>query len=427
MNKRKITFFISLKSVKFTDLSKPEKGNPGIGATQFMFVLIASQLTLKYSEEMEILFLTDVDCKLPSNLEVKIVEDEFKAVSYSKKNKADLLIIRTSIEAELYSHINKIEQKVIVWSHNKIWGETVNIIASTPYVVRNICVGVRQALELVDHDIYKKTEVIFNPIMIPNQIEREIEKPTVTYIGHIEKSRGFHILAKIWKDVLKAVPDAQLNVIGSAALYDRNTKLGSLGIATEKYEREFKKYIVSSEGELLPSVNFLGIVGQEKNMIYKKTAVGVINPIGYETLGVSGLEMAACGVPVVTVNKSGQSEIVIHNKTGFLFNNINEFRKYVIELLINTELNNNFSEEARKNVDNSYNIDGVLHQWRCEFELILDNHPPKQERMNNLSRNRGEMLRIFNARIKRIKYFYWIPSILELQSYIRRLYKIMRK
>lgn len=426
MERIKISFFISLKAIDFIDLSTPENGNPGIGATQYLFVLLASQLTLKYDKNIDVYFMTDCNCKLPSYLKVILVEDVFDAISKAKKLDNEFLIIRTVNEPKIFEHIDNVKQKVIIWSHNRIWGDTANLIANCKYIVRNICVGARQALEIVDHEVYNKTEVILNPIISDMDIKRNLKTPTVTYIGNMDKSRGFHLLAKIWKDILKEVPDAQLNVIGSALLYNRDIKTGSLGIASEKYERRFLKYITDKNGKLLPSVHFLGLMGQDKTTVFIKSYVGVINPTGYEALPVSGLEMEACGVPLVTANKYGQSEVVLHQHTGYLFNNERQFKKYIVKLLKDKSLNINFGENAKKFISKKYDLDKILELWILEFEKIINGLSPEQKEMMEINKTVIEKIRILNSKIRRIKIFKWVPSLLEIRTLLRRCYYFIR-
>ena len=41
-------------------------------------------------------------------------------------------------------------------------------------------------------------------------------------MGGLRVTKGFHILAKVWKEVVKEVPDAELHVMGGSKLYDEN-------------------------------------------------------------------------------------------------------------------------------------------------------------------------------------------------------------
>lgn len=422
-----VAFFLPTERIEHADLSNPEKGNPGIGATQYLFVLVASQLKQRFNNELDIIIYIDGDIKLPPHLNKVKVRDIFEALRLAKKERVDMLVIRTSTEKKVYDFIDAIEQPVIAWSHNRIWGGTANLLANCKFIKRNICVGIRQSLELADHNLYKKTSVIYNPISVDKKFKRDIKHPTVTFIGHIDKARGFHKLAEIWKDVLKEVPNAKLKVIGSAALYNRNVKLGSLGIASEKYERLFKRYITDSNGKVHSSVEFLGVMGQEKENIFLNTTVGVINPLGYETLGLSGIEMEACTIPLVTINKYGQSEIVEHNYSGFLFNSRIEFKKYIIKLLLEKEKNEEFGVNAQIFVENKFGIEKVIEHWVKEIRNIYFDLPAESIGID-FKLNRLEKLSLFLGNIKKNRCFYGLPSIINIKTIIKNIFlKLLRK
>ena len=108
---------------------------------------------------------------------------------------------------------------------------------------------------------------------VSEPFRKENDGKTVTYIGSLVPTKGFHLLANAWKAVLAEVPDAQLHVVGSGKLYDRNSKLGAYGIAEESYENSFIKGITDRAGELLPSVHFHGVMGEEKKELIARTSV----------------------------------------------------------------------------------------------------------------------------------------------------------
>lgn len=430
MKRMKIAFFISTKLVTNVDLTKPENGNPGIGATEYLFILIASQLDLAYRDEMDIYFMSDTYCALPRSLKHIYVKDAIESVLLSSKLGMDLLVLRAVPDANLFHYIDEKKQKVITWAHNRIWEDLANLIANCHYVMRNVCVGAHQALEFVDHGLYYKTEVIYNPIIMKGIRQRNIDRPVVTYIGHLDKSRGFHALARIWKDIVQEVPEAKLNVIGSAALYDRNVKLGSLGIATEKYEKQIMKYCTLENGIIMPSVKFWGVMGQEKAKIFSETSVGVINPTGYETLGLSGLEMESYGIPIVTINKYGQSEIVRHGYSGYLFNKKFEFKKYIITLLKDVESNTIMGNNARNYIEERFNIDKILLQWKEEFINILNNNPPKQTEILKVKKTLFEKINqnygVFNKKVCGSIFPTSIAVRTKLRTKAKRIYSILK-
>ena len=131
------------------------------------------------------------------------------------------------------------------------------------------------------------------------------------FMGALDESKGFHVLAKAWPEVLRLVPDARLHVIGSANLYGGRFKIGPLGIAAENYEKKFGKYLCTKSGLLHPSVILHGQLGKEKYEIMTKCRVGIPNPDGNtETFCICAVEMQLCGCKVVTKWSSGYIDTV---------------------------------------------------------------------------------------------------------------------
>ena len=83
----------------------------------------------------------------------------------------------------------------------------------------------------------------------------------------------------------------------------------------------------------------------------------------------------AIGIPVISTNVGGMSELVIHNKTGWLvpFNDIQAFVKEI-------ESFNNFDTSdidtvrlaARKKVEEQHNIDTMISEFESLYYQCLD-------------------------------------------------------
>ena len=94
------------------------------------------------------------------------------------------------------------------------------------------------------------------------------------YVVSLVPAKGFYLLASSWPAVLAKLPDSQLCVVGAGKLYNRNSVLGKWNIADEKFENKFMKHI-TNDNQVLPSVHFLGVLGEEKNDLLLKCRVGV--------------------------------------------------------------------------------------------------------------------------------------------------------
>lgn len=196
---------------------------------------------------------------------------------------------------------------------------------------------------------------------------------SVTYTGSLVDGKGFHVLAKAWKMVLSKVPNAQLYVIGNGRLYNRNSKLGPLGVSDIEYEKKFAPYIMENE-KLLDSVHFLGTLGSEKIDVYRKTKVGVMNPSGItETFGLSAVEMEACAIPVVTKAKNGLFDTVKNGKTGYLIKNEKQLATRISQLLLDDNMNVTLGKQAKLFVENSFDPVVLVEKWVRLFHDVMSN------------------------------------------------------
>ena len=102
-----------------------------------------------------------------------------------------------------------------MWSHNyeSIIGS--KYASGCKFLKRNLCVGKEQYDRLRDHKVFEKSAYIYNCLDFSPYKSRDIKKKNiVTFIGGLRVTKGFHILAKVWKEVVKEVPDAELHVMG---------------------------------------------------------------------------------------------------------------------------------------------------------------------------------------------------------------------
>lgn len=101
----------------------------------------------------------------------------------------------------------------------------------------------------------------------------------------------------------------------------------------KKYEDALVKYYQCADVYVQPSFN-------------AKMSNGYID---VETMGRTYMEAMACKVPVIASNLGGIPDVVFNLHTGILLNNpqdIAEITKWIIELISNTKLRNNLSNEA---------------------------------------------------------------------------------
>jgi glycosyltransferase involved in cell wall biosynthesis len=399
------------------DYSDPHKGNPGIGGTQYMFWTISYYLMELFSEFEVILFAQYTE-RLPSNIESVKVNDILDAINKSKIMCVDIFVFGgPEKDKKVFDCIDKLKLKSIMWSHCYEDYKSLNNAAKCEYLIKNICVGKEQYDRLRDHDIFIKSKYIFNALdlsIYENYAQKNNEKQNIVcYMGAITPYKGFHVIAKCWKEIVKKVPSAKLYVIGSGKLYNKKSSMGNFGIAEESYEKKFIKYLLDKNGKILDSVKFFGVLGgNEKLKIISEAKVGIANPIGTsETFCLVATEFQAVGVPVVSKNKYGLLDTVRNGQTGYLINNNTEFIDRIVELLIDNDTNKRYSEESKWFIKHNFDIYEICNEWKNTILNIFnnDNRNIVNLKSNNYY-NDLKWLRELNRNI-RIK-FKFIPSIL---------------
>lgn len=363
----KTAFYIDNKGFASVDCHDILSGNPGIGGTEYMILLISSMLAAR-NNGIDVTLYATAEMHLPEWLAVEYCSGLADCLCHVEKNGYGYLVIKHDVEANIYSHIldsNRcLGTKVIVWAHVFMCFWELDYYFANPNISRIINVG-RETNELyMDHPAYDKMDYIFNAVTLEGARKIASSHPyeergnVVTYIGQLAPFKGFHLLAKAWKQIVSEVPDAQLFVIGSGKLYNKNASLGKYGIAASDYEDRFIPYLSDENGKILDSVHFMGVMGEEKREILSHTKVGVPNPSGItETFCISSVEMQIMGARVVTYRAPGFMDTV---KNGILGARRSELARNVIRLLKSSDTD---YDNAMAYFEHNFSPEAVVARW----------------------------------------------------------------
>lgn len=406
------------------DFSNPELGNPGVGGSEYLFSLLSKEL---YKNGKDVTVYHYGNNNIYSEIKSKVVIDTKDLLIQAKRDGIDILIHQVGKNSEWYYNMEKTSIHSVAWAHVYLEYEEIKSLRTCNNVKRIVFVGKEEYDSYIDDDIIAKATFIYN--MIPtNKLmpdDRDISKPVVTYIGSLVPQKGFHKLAQIWPYIIKEVPNAELNIIGTGKVYDRNASLGKYGIAEQKFEEEFMKYLIDEEGNIFPSVHFLGIVGYEKNDILNHTKVGVVNPTALtETFCMSAVEMEYYRVPIISKKKWGLLDTVKNNSTGFLFRNNKEFIKKILLLLKDDSLNSNMGANAQKFVVENFSVDVVVPEWIKLIDDIVNNNKVEYKKVIDNFFNDYKLIKLI-IRFFRINLrLSFLPSFQDLKNIIKSmLYK----
>lgn len=273
---KKVAFYFDNSRISQVDCRDIESGNPGIGGTEYLFLLISTLLT-KSNNDIDItVFNTSKGC-VPECLEVQIFNSINDAYVYADSNDYDYFVFRPQIgetfEEKLKSSYFHGKTKLIPWCHNFLTYKQLSLYSKSDMIARIICVGREQMDLYMDLPAYNKSDYIYNCFDIDEDTIAAVRnnsfserKNIVTYIGSIVPAKGFHILAKAWPEIEKSIPDAQLYIIGSGQLYDRDAVMGSFNIAENTYESMFMRYLTN--GEKLKITYILWVLWVRKKSLY---------------------------------------------------------------------------------------------------------------------------------------------------------------
>lgn len=404
----KIAFFIDNNPISSVDLSRISEGNPGIGGTEFIIVALSYFLSQQKHSNIQItLYANGPLDKLPAGLYAKQVQSFDDAIKSALYDGNDILVINHcsyTFKLDTLKSLEETNAKVVVWIHNFLESKIISFYNNLSCVKRIVYVGRELYDAYRDHDAFEKSDFIYNGFNFEKAVNaakfnRGSRTNEVTYIGSLVYGKGFDVLARVWPKVVKEVPDAHLNVIGGGQLYNRNLKMGKYGIADDAYEKSFIKYLLDTNGGILPSVTFHGILGVEKEEILNKTKVGVPNPSGAsETFGYTAVEMQAFGAMVTTKLCPGYIDTVCDLKN--LYKKEKHLGQEIIKLLKTNNLNKN-QDTILDCLQQKFSFEVVCHKWIELFRAVYKNEKmqPYTE-IPNIKYN-NKRLREINRRLRK--------------------------
>lgn len=418
-----ISVFIDDKAYRNVDISHPENGNPGIGGTEYCFANLIYALK-KYTDFNVQLFHTGNNI-FPYCNRVVVVSDIFEAITQSQMNNSECFIYRFEDNESIYRALDSANLRSIAWAHNYFPYDAAKRAGTCNCLKAIVAVGKQQYDKYIDDDISSKMAYIYN-IVESQGFEQSIADTAngVTYTGAIVRGKGFHVLAKNWKKILKEVPTAELYVIGTGTLYHHDCVMGKYNIAEKNYENSFISYLMDDNMNILPSVHFMGKLGQEKVNIYRKSRVGIINPTAKtETFGLGAVEMQSCGVPVVLKNKNGFPDVVQDSKTGFTFFTERQMRKKIIRLLNDPQLARDMGNSGIEFSTKMFTAERISKDWIRVIEACVNDNPLPYVPPNKAFLNNLKFFRILNRYLRFNLHLKKIPSLLLLEYRVRKILK----
>jgi phosphatidyl-myo-inositol alpha-mannosyltransferase len=218
----------------------------------------------------------------------------------------------------------------------------------------------------------------------PSLPELADDRPTVLFVGRLEKRKGLRFLLRAWPMVLERVPDARLVVVGR-------------GRPLEGYRR-----FAARQGWSASDVVFAGYVpAEDLPRYYQACDVFCAPNTGQESFGIVLLEAMAAGAPIVASDIPGYRDVVAHGEQGLLVERQNSgaIADALCRLLANPELRASMRRVGQEKA-RAYDWPRVASQVLDYYEEVLERREaepwvkPQRARFARVRRVAGMLMRV---------------------------------
>lgn len=175
-------------------------------------------------------------------------------------------------------------------------------------------------------------------------IEREKSPAKILFVGRLDEQKDPITLLQAAKKVIKTAPQTLFTLVGDGSKYD-----------------ECKLFIGQNNLE-----NNVFLEGWKTDVLkYYPTHDIFCSSSIYEAFGLIFLEAGYYGLPVVTTNVEGISEVVINEHTGLLSapKDADKLAENILKLLKNNKLRKDYGENAKKWVTTQFAIDKMVKEY----------------------------------------------------------------
>jgi len=170
-------------------------------------------------------------------------------------------------------------------------------------------------------------------------------------VGRIAPVKNHQLMLNAFSQAIKTHDDITLTVVGDGPEFSR-----------------IKQY--AEKLGLLSHVEFTGFRSDIEDIL-REHDVFLLSSI-YEGISIAGLEAMSLGMPVISTDVGGMSEMISQNKTGMLVekNNANEYARALQSMCNDNELFIAMGLESRKHYDKNFRESITLNKYRQLYEQV---------------------------------------------------------
>jgi glycosyltransferase involved in cell wall biosynthesis len=290
------------------------------------------------------------------------------------------IIAKSNLNLPLVVHYHSTEQgrtgggSAAIKDIERLAAQKADLIITVSYAMRDELVKlgyaeqkIRVVYNGVDTNKYKPDQFSEGEIKAFRERIGVGDSPMLFFVGRLTWVKGADTLIMAMKEIVKAVPEAKLVIVGKG-----------------EQESMLKQIVSSNSLEKNVLFNFSYLPEEERMKYYAACDVAIF-PSKYEPFGIVSLEAMAMGKPVI-VGASGTSgfrEQVIPfgpNICGFHINpnDPGDVAKFAIMLLQDPELRKSMGANARRHVLESFTWDMAASNTLRVYEEAIEIYTRKQ-------------------------------------------------
>ena len=135
------------------------------------------------------------------------------------------------------------------------------------------------------------------------------------------------------------------------------------------YKKEIEPFIDNK------NILYVGSVGPEKRNMLLGNAYALLHPIKFEEpFGLSVVEAMACGTPVIAYRRGSMDEIIVHRRTGFLVDNLDEMIGMLDEIKRIDRI------ECRRWVEERFSYERMVDEYISVYKKIISENKQKDKK-----------------------------------------------
>lgn len=311
-------------------------------------------------DEIHLISMRDTKYKYKDNVKLYVIKPPFKSkLSYFfiinsikkliNKINPDLIHSHYATSYGLYGRLSKKHPLII-----SVWGSDVYDFPKSSKLKEKLFIYILKGADVIcstSEDMaleikkyYDKKNIEITPFGVDIERFNIINKPlsnnyiTIGVVKNLRKVYGIEYLIKAFVDLSKEIEkDIRLMIVGD-------------GEERENLENLSKKLNIENK------VNFVGNIDNKEVSKYINKMDIICMPSIRESFGVAAVEAEACGRPVVCSDVGGLKEVVLHNKTGYLFKSedIEDLKEKLKKLILDEKKIMEFSTKGREFVVEKY-------------------------------------------------------------------------